>query len=781
VPRPLHQTSREAAPGRPSPRAPRPPPPTPERAELQLAISRTGIGLELTGPLTLGCLTVSELAVSLPSLRFPVDVSGGVTRFRHRRGVIERLVIDVARASLETWAAPRLRGVIGVSTPRVMLFVRRGGATVGVVDEREMRALAFDLELDPDGEDIALCTHSARGFGLLAPATALAVRTVATLAGDLAERKGARFAFPRVGLKLGRVIFPDRGARAPLLDNLPWVTVRGHEDAWLLIGQRGDVPGEPLAPAVVARETCALAELSDDAAFGLDFERARSALVDALERAPRHGALSHRLAEIDRVLGDTGRAKSGRSEAALATLRDAQAAGRSGRAGGDGGSEPILFAELLRDIGDRSGATAAFVRAGEAEPVGPLAAMAFDAASQIAQGSDEALAWLDRAVARAPALPGPRWSRLVARLRMGRVNDAVADAEHLEAMLTGSRARLGVWLRAGETFRREGFEKASAPLFERALRYAPTDPIATAGLGAALVGVGKVARGAELLTQAIELAEKTGTQAWRASLDLAQVLAERLDDKPAAIARAGAVPTHAEEAIRARALEARWRAELGDIAGAAVAFTRARDLIESRATDLAGAHELEAVAILREAARLEGETRGDWLGAQRHLHVALRLAPHDEGTRTAFREAGRHLVATPTALGMPASETGSAPTWTAREPPVPGGTDPGTSPEKSPEEQEAHDHARVEELTRRLHADPANDDVVDELSDCLLRLGRTHELFALLSARLDEAPPGRREALLPTQRLVLQRLEDDALRSGNAEEAALYREAREML
>ncbi|MGO9000110.1 MAG: hypothetical protein ACLQVI_42830, partial [Polyangiaceae bacterium] len=89
--------------------------------------------------------------------------------------------------------------------------------------------------------------------------------------------------------------------------------------------------------------------------------------------------------------------------------------------------------------------------------------------------------------------------------------------------------------------------------------------------------------------------------------------------------------------------------------------------------------------------------------------------------------------------------------------------------------------ARVEELTRFLQADPTRDDVVDELAALLVRLGRSLELLALLSARLEDAPPERRAQLLPAQRAVLTRLEEEALAAGRASEAALFRDARLML
>ena len=745
---------------------------TPVVPELQLAITRTGIGLELSAPVTLGFLSVREINASLPRLRFPVDVSGGVARFRHRRGLLERVVLEASRTHLEAWASPRLRGVLGVGTPKVVLLVRRGGASVGVVDMADARGLAFEVELDTVDDDVAVSIHDARGAHLAGPATLLALRVVEALTGGVAERHGARFVFRGVSARVARHVFPDRGARAPDASGLVWTSVRGHDDAWILLGQRAQVASEPSPSSVVAREGCALAEPADDAALALDLEKARTLLVDALERAPRHRELSRRLAEIDRELG-AGR--SGRAEAALATLRDAE----RDPAGGDG----LLVGQLLEETGDTAGAIAAFARAGQTEPIGPLAALAYDAAARLTEDAYQALTWLDGAVSRAPALPGPRWRRLALRLKTGRVDDARADAEHLEALSNGSRARHAVWQRAGDLFRDAGFHRESAALFERALRYGPRDAHATAGLGAALVAVGKVARGAELLTNAITLAEAEGVAAWRAHIDLAAVLADKLDDKPAAIARVHDIPPHAREAVLARGLEGRWRGALGDLAGASLAFARARDLVEARGADLVEGTRLEALSVLLEGATLEGETKGDWLAAQRHLGTAIRLAPHDETVRAAFRDAGHRVAGLARGPGAPKDggrSPESAPTWTGR-PRADAEAPASEEAEVKEPVDEARDHARVEDLTRKLQADPTDDSVVDELSTCLLRLGRTHELFALLSARLDEAGPDRREALLPKQREVLGRLEEDARAAGRTDEANLYREAAEFL
>jgi len=69
--------------------------------------------------------------------------------------------------------------------------------------------------------------------------------------------------------------------------------------------------------------------------------------------------------------------------------------------------------------------------------------------------------------------------------------------------------------------------------------------------------------------------------------------------------------------------------------------------------------------------------------------------------------------------------------------------------------------------------------VVDELVTLLTRLGRSMDLLALLSARLEDAPPERRDALLPRHREVLATLEREARADGREAEADLFKMARE--
>src|SRR5260370_18518687 len=58
---------------------------------LRLAVTKGGLGLELDQTLALGFLDVEKLLISLIGLVFPVDLSGGVARFRHPPGPLEPL------------------------------------------------------------------------------------------------------------------------------------------------------------------------------------------------------------------------------------------------------------------------------------------------------------------------------------------------------------------------------------------------------------------------------------------------------------------------------------------------------------------------------------------------------------------------------------------------------------------------------------------------------------------------------------------------------------------
>jgi cellulose synthase operon protein C len=221
------------------------------------------------------------------------------------------------------------------------------------------------------------------------------------------------------------------------------------------------------------------------------------------------------------------------------------------------------------------------------------------------------------------------------------------------------------------------------------------------------------------------------------------------------VARLRAIPDEAREAVDARGLEGRYRAAIGDLPGAALAYARLRER--------SGGRERSAIPWLLEAARFE-EDRHDLAAAQRHLATATSIAPEDlliaERLRALSeriaREAGIRLPPEPEAQPEPARIE-------AVEQPF--------------DESEAEQ--RVESLTRILQGDPTNDAVIDELVGLLTRLGRPMDLLALLSARLEDAPLDRREQLLPKHREVLALLEEEARANGRDAEADLFKMARE--
>ena len=202
-----------------------------------------------------------------------------------------------------------------------------------------------------------------------------------------------------------------------------------------------------------------------------------------------------------------------------------------------------------------------------------------------------------------------------------------ADADHLEAAARGPEARHAVFRRVAEAFLARGFLAEASSLFERALRYAPDDAEAVAGLARALRAAGQDRRALDLLARAAVLAARKNEPAYGVVVDLARGLAEIAGDRPGRDRARPRRPARAlRESFEARRLEARWRAELGDLAGASLALGRLRDAIET--AGLVGVDRAaELAAMLVEAATIEERDRGDLALAQRSLGIALAPPP----------------------------------------------------------------------------------------------------------------------------------------------------------
>lgn len=795
---------------------------------LRLAIGKDGLGIELAQRVALPPLDVVELVVRLPNVRFPFDVTGGITKFRHRRGELDRMALELDARRVARWAEPQLRGLIAAGPCTVSIVPRAFGATVTLVagappmgeanasasadadanadlqrqgeggrTSSESRALAFEIAFAGGASaELAIVVHTARGANLVAPATLLAIRAVATLIGEHATREGSRFVVPRAAERLARVLLPDAGVRAPSGADVKLVGSGENDGVVFVAFTRGTaVPDLPQA-VTVAHEAATLTRQADDARVVGDLERARHLDLAAFERAPKHPQIARRIAEVDAHV-------AGRAEAAIAILRGGSANTSAPYLG-------TLLGDLLVEAGDIPSAIAALLREGERDPSPAVAALTYGRAAALAKDPADALTWLDAAIARSPTLVELRWDRAARRLTQGRLADARADFQELEAIAVGSRERYDVLRRAAAIHRCRGLGKDAAVLYERALLYRPDDPETIAGLGAAIAAEGRAPRGATLLARAIELADASVPPlptAWM-ELALARILGDSLGDRPAAIAHLRAVADATPEAIDARGLEGRYRVLLHDTAGASLAFARLRERALSSETPLP-----HAARWLDEAARFE-EERGELALAQAHLAAAHRIHPGSMEIEARYRTLSER-VGRAARLGvlppMPSStsevriEIAGAPDDARDHVTVPAGAGgaekvrervtlpaPTEGDEKAraratlpappsgmaastPEE----DEARVEALTRTLQGDPTNDKVVDELIVRLTRLGRSMELLALLSARLEDAPPDRRDELLPRHREVLERLEVDARAAGRDGEADLFRMARD--
>jgi tetratricopeptide (TPR) repeat protein len=746
-------------------------------APLRLAIGKDGLGIELAGPAVVECLDIVELVVRLPHVKFPFDVSGGVAKFRHKRGELERVSVELDARRVGRWAEPRLRGLLSPGPCSVVLEPRAFGATMTVharsnpstaATHTRLAALAFEVALVPSHDELTVVVHAARGANLVEPATALAIRAMSALLGDAARREGARFVMPDAAGRLARGLLPEAGVRAPGSHDVR-ISGSGESDGVLFVAfARGGSASRTPDEVTLAAEAAMLTREADDALMARDLERARQLDLAALERAPRHPEIARRIAEVDRVVG-------GRAEAATATLREITTPAHLG----------LLAGELMDEAGDRPGAMAALLRSGERDPSHVVAALAYARAAEMARDPHDALSWLDAAIARAPRLAELRWERARRRLGAGRLSDARADFQELEALAHGSRDRHDVLRRAGDAYRSAGLGSDAALLYERALLYRPDDPEALAGLGAALAGESRAARGAAILAHAIELAEARGLETAWMQLELGRVLGERLGDRPAAVARLRAVPDDAPEAIAARGLEGRLRALLGDPSGASLAFARMRER---------AGREASALAWLDEAARFEDE-RGDLHAAQRHLASAIGIMPGDASLEARYRALGERIAG---AAGVKApaprverererEREREAAHAHEHEHEAEHARDPAPAPYVMPSlddeptfgADDAEAEMRVEALTRTLQGDPNNDAVVDELVALLSKLGRSMDLLALLSARLEDAPADRREALLPKHREVLGTLEREARTEGREAEADLFKMARE--
>jgi tetratricopeptide (TPR) repeat protein len=574
--------------------------------------------MELYEPIEVGPLSVERLSLTFTGLRFPVDLSGGVPRFRNRRGELQELVLRLRLAELGRFVQSRVGEPFGPLVKPPAVFAIPGGIGIGLVGERG--ALAFDLLWAADHGAARWVVARARALGLDGPALAVALRVCDAVARGFGRRAGRLIEISDVGARIGRVLLPAVGARAPASAQVRFGELFQELDELVVVLDATFAPPAATADAVRALELARLTRDADDALAESRLDDARALLLEALEQAPRQPEIVRALCELDVAI-------PGRAEAALGLMVETLPATAGGAVG----------ASLLLASGDRAGALSAFEQSASQEGFAPLAAQLLLRAAELSE-SGQALRLLDRAVATAPTLPAARRARLSARLERGDVAGALSDAEHLEAMASGATARHAACVGAAASLLGAGYVKEAGRAFERALRYMPDDAHATAGLGRALLAAGLTSRAIALFERAIALSERRGSLDGESLLELAKLLAEQLGDFPQAIARARAVPAESPYSEAARHLEAQYRARIGDRIGASLAYGRMREAIE-----LSGSNAPASAARLRDAARFELGERDEPTLAERHLALALRLQPNDPDVAAEYRSAAELL------------------------------------------------------------------------------------------------------------------------------------------
>jgi cellulose synthase operon protein C len=589
------------------------------RVPLRLSVTRGRLGLEIYEPFDIGPLHIEHLAQSFLGLKFPLDLSGGVPSFRHRRGNLERVVISTDLDRLRTWAEPRVRSVLGPLVRPIDLWWHGSGLGIGIV--RESSAIAWDLHWVPLLGHARLVVSNARGWGLTVPVLVEVLRLMDTLGGRLFARRGRVLTLKDAGRTIGRALLPAVGARAPAATDVAFGALQVDERKCRVELDSNLAQADLSVEATRCVELSRIAEPGDEALARGELDEARNCYLMALESAPRQKELVLLVAEIDVSLG--------RIEAALGLI---------------GESMPVLTsaavgASALLRRGESDAAKELLALAASEERYSPLAALLQLARAACESSSVERRMTLDAAVAAAPALAAVRWARLEARAEFGDAAGTMSDAQHLEASVSGRHVRYGICRRAADLMLAAGLEQSASVWFQRALRYAPEDVASMVGLARSLQALGEGLRAIPLLERAVQVAGETGPGKGDALVELAKLVATKLNDLPQAVARLRAVPQSDALAISARGLEGRFRSMLGDVVGASVAFGRMRDLIEITP------HDGNSAVWLVEAARFERDFLKDHAAAERHLALALRVAPHQAMVQELYREVAAVLAA----------------------------------------------------------------------------------------------------------------------------------------
>ncbi|HET6346468.1 MAG TPA: hypothetical protein VFH51_16160, partial [Myxococcota bacterium] len=596
----------------------------------------SGRGLLTTRDRRLGPLTVKALALEIPDIAFPFDVSGGAERFKPRRCVLRHLALSLDTAGLEAILAAGALEENGLTHVKAVIhdgYIELAGLWHVGEARADFTCRAALLSSAP--HELQVVFYDTRVWGWLPlPAALLPMYLRRALAFVPVHGNRAGIWILRPGESFVREVLPRAGWKIPSLQGAHLVAAEVARNQISLGVGRADEPSHkqlaersPPTAAVRAAEGVAAFSVAEDAlARGevrVAYQHLREAVDEgrggpwARERLLQIGASDPELAlETHALAGEILAEHPGDIAATLALAAMAVREGELAAAA----EHYTALATVMRERKERLDAVAADLAAGSAAAtVDPRAA----------------LAAYERAATRAHDSPLVQGRIFELRRQTGDARGAAEAGERWVGQLTESVEAAAAHVQVGLLYLRDLKDAKRARLhFERALRCVPDAPAALEGLAETYVARGEAARAATYLARLAEQAEASGDRERIVSLNLrlAEIWQTWLHDPESASARLFRVLDVAPRHRQARLMLARLAEARGDSHRArglyqdVIASEEAEDVIAPEALpDVALAHTRLGHVLLGTGAMTQ---------AAEHLGRALELQPANREART---------------------------------------------------------------------------------------------------------------------------------------------------
>ncbi len=557
--------------------------------------------LRLSRPLDAGAGRAVALDLGLGHVRFPVDVTGGASVFRHRRTKVRSATFRVDMADLGR--AARARGV-GLS-----IGDAPDAVAIGLSDE--FGAVGLDVVPLVRGRDLCFFVRSHRAVddGPANPFRRI-VQAAAAL-GVVFDPDSGLFRLERPARALLARALVTRGYRLPDDRGVELSVVSRDDGVFTLELGRAQSSADAIIEAAEAARIAApiLRCLAEDAVE--DAADEALALVRRLEERrsvePWLAALALEVA----LMVDAER--PGAEAEVLATLRER-----------DDAFSAATAVRLALRLDDREAAAAALKRMIRLEPLSELAAEGLALVSTELSVTDPkaALLLVSRAAARRPNDPRLAIQRVELARRSGDVDEIEKAAKKALGAPLSSRDRARVASAAAQALERLDHRGDAERLYREALFASPDDPSALEGLAGLFAARGERSAAVLRLDRAAAAHAAAGDgHAAASALRRAAELLGRSGRASAAEERLVRALEHHDDDPGLCCSLAHVRAAVGDISGACAAYDR---LLALEGRGGAG-----AVHALVEAACFYFDDAEDTEGARAFVDMLARKAPND--------------------------------------------------------------------------------------------------------------------------------------------------------